>query len=77
MRILIVEDEHALAETLADLISDPGGDRSSNADIAENGLDGLELIRSGIYDAVILDVMLPGINGFDIVNYSVIEWPSI
>lgn len=39
MRILIVEDEHALAETLADLISGPGGDRSSNADIAENGLD--------------------------------------
>lgn len=68
MRILIVEDEHALAETLADLISGPGGDRSSNADIAENGLDGLELIRSGIYDAVILDVMLPGINGFDILK---------
>ncbi len=64
MRILIVEDEKRLAETLADIIT-------QNKDIADtcyDGQSGLDSALSGIYDAVILDVMLPGINGFDIVR---------
>lgn len=64
MRILIVEDEKRLAETLADLIEDAG----YYTDIADNGLDGLELSKSGIYDAVVLDVMLPRLDGYQLLE---------
>ena len=64
MRILIVEDEQRLAETLADIIT-----RNKDiADVCHDGARGLDHARSGIYDAVILDVMLPGMNGFEIVR---------
>lgn len=64
MRILIVEDERRLAATLADLLSDAG----YSADIADNGADGLEMARSGIYDGIVLDVMLPGMNGYEVLQ---------
>ncbi len=64
MRILIVEDEKRLAETLADIVTQ----NKDIADICHDGQRGLDNALSGIYDAVILDVMLPGINGFDIVR---------
>ncbi len=64
MRILIVEDEKRLAETLADIISENKG----IADMCRDGQSGLDSALSNIYDAVILDVMLPGINGFEIVR---------
>ena len=64
MRILIVEDEKRLAETLADLVTQ----NKDIADICRDGQSGLDHALSGIYDAVILDVMLPGLNGFDIVH---------
>lgn len=64
MRILIVEDEKRLAETLADIITE----NKDIADIAFNGERGLDNALTGIYDAIILDVMLPKINGFEIVG---------
>ena len=64
MRILVIEDERRLAATLADMLEEAG----YCADLAGDGLDGLELARSGIYDAVVLDVMLPGIDGFQVVS---------
>lgn len=64
MRILIVEDEKRLAMTLKDLLSQSG----YQADMAFSGTDGLELARSGIYDALILDVMLPELNGFQVLQ---------
>lgn len=64
MRILIIEDEKRLAATLSDLINAHGYD----AHISNNGEDGLELARSGIYDAIVLDVMLPGIDGYGILK---------
>ncbi|WP_367568822.1 response regulator transcription factor [Lacrimispora sp.] len=64
MRILIVEDEKRLAETLADIITE----NKDTADVCHDGQKGLDHALSGIYDAVILDVMLPHINGFDIVR---------
>jgi len=64
MRILIIEDEKRLANTLADLIS------SSNdiADISNDGESGLDNALAGIYDAIVLDVMLPKIDGFEILR---------
>lgn len=62
MRILIVEDEKRLALTLKDLLGQSG----YQADLAFNGNDGLDLAKSGIYDGVILDVMLPGMDGMSL-----------
>jgi DNA-binding response OmpR family regulator len=64
MRILIVEDEKRLAETLADIITQ----NKDIADICHDGLSGLNNALSGIYDAIILDVMLPGMDGFEVVR---------
>ena len=64
MRILIVEDEKRLAETLADIITQ----NKDIADICHDGKSGLNNALSGIYDAVILDIMLPGLSGFDVVR---------
>ena len=64
MRILIIEDERRLLATLADLLEEAG----YHTDRAEDGESGLRLARTGIYDGVILDVMLPGINGYQVVS---------
>ncbi len=64
MRILIVEDEPRLARTIADLLRE----HRCTADIAPDGLSGLDDALSGIYDAMILDVMLPGMDGFEVVR---------
>ena len=64
MRILIVEDEKRLAMTLKDLLDQSG----YLADMAFDGNDGLELAKSGIYDGIILDVMLPGMDGFHLLK---------
>lgn len=64
MRILIIEDEKRLASTLADIIT--GG--NDIADISNDGENGLDNAFSGIYDAIVLDVMLPKIDGFEILR---------
>ena len=64
MRILVIEDEKRLAETLSDIIS--GGNDIS--DISYDGVSGLDNALSGIYDAIVLDVMLPGIDGFEVLR---------
>lgn len=62
MRILIIEDETRLANALAQILTE----QKYMTDVAYNGSDGLDYGLSGIYDAIILDVMLPGINGFEL-----------
>jgi DNA-binding response OmpR family regulator len=64
MRILVVEDEHSLAELVADRLK---RDRYT-VDISYDGEDGLDNALSGIYDLIILDIMLPGINGIEILK---------
>ena len=59
MRLLIVEDEKRLADTLRQLLHRQG----YTADVSYDGVSGLDNALSGIYDLVILDVMLPGMNG--------------
>jgi two-component system OmpR family response regulator len=60
MRILVVEDEMKMAELLRRGLGDGGFE----SDIAASGEDALRMGRDGDYDAVVLDVMLPGIDGF-------------
>jgi DNA-binding response OmpR family regulator len=63
-RILVVEDEAAIRSGLMDLLVYHGFD----VDSAANGPDGLRMALSGRFDLVLLDIMLPGLNGFAICN---------
>jgi len=63
-RILIVEDEAAIRIGLIDVFVFHGFD----VDSALHGEEGLRKALSGLYDLILLDVMLPGVNGFDICN---------
>ena len=64
MRVLLVEDEEALAETLA------AGLRADGfaIDIARDGVQALTRIQSTQYDAMVLDIMLPGPSGYEVVR---------
>ena len=62
MHLLIVEDEVAIRTGLVDVFVYHGYD----VDFAEHGEEGLRKALSGLYDLILLDVMLPGINGFEI-----------
>ena len=64
MRVLIVEDEVRLAATLQDLMELDG----YAADVCHDGESGLDNALSGIYDVVILDVMLPKMDGFSVLR---------
>lgn len=62
VRVLIVEDNTALAENLFEFL----GDRKYMLDFATDGLTALHLAATNTYDIIVLDVMLPGVSGFDI-----------
>lgn len=64
MKILIIEDEYRLADLIRDFLEK----ESHQVEICTDGEDGYFLAASGIYDAVILDVMLPGMDGFSILK---------
>ena len=59
MRILIVEDNRRLAESLGDILKSA----RFESDISYDGREGYERLMSGLYDGVLLDVMLPGMDG--------------
>jgi DNA-binding response OmpR family regulator len=61
-RVLLVEDHRALAETVLDFLQTVGFE----TDFAADGLSGLHLASRERYDAIILDVMLPGLSGFEL-----------
>ena len=61
-RILIVEDEKALSSLLSDYLSADGFSVESRAD----GTSGLQAALSGDFDLVLLDLMLPGMDGFEV-----------
>ena len=64
MKILVVEDEQGLREALVKTL----GDEGYLADGAGDGGEGYELIRSGLYDLVILDIMLPVMDGLEVLR---------
>lgn len=64
MRVLLVEDETRLAETIRRGLDAEG----FVVDIEHNGIDGFHSAVSGDYDAIVLDIMLPGKQGYDVVR---------
>ena len=60
MRILVIEDEVPMADSLRRGLEAEG----YAVDVAHDGIDGLHLAREIRYDAIVLDLMLPGMNGF-------------
>jgi len=64
MKILIVEDEQKTGDYLKQGLTEFG----FTVDLARNGLDGLYLAKTGDFDLIILDVMLPGLNGWQVLD---------
>ena len=62
MKILVIEDEFKLAEYLRKGLTEEG----FVVDVANNGIDGLHLAVEGQYDVIVLDRMLPGIDGLGV-----------
>src|SRR6202161_4301433 len=65
MRVLVVEDEVRLAENVAFALREGP---SFAVDCAEDGLTGLDLAENGCYDLMILDLMLPGLDGLGLLR---------
>ena len=64
MRVLVIEDEAKLSEYLKKGLSENG----YVVDVAHSGIDGKHLALEGEYDLIVLDVMLPGIDGFGVLS---------
>lgn len=64
MRILIVEDQQGLAEGLQAVLKSEG----YATDISLDGISGLDNGLTGIYDCIVLDIMLPGMDGFQVLH---------
>ena len=64
LRVLIVEDERRLAEALGQLLAE----QKYSVEMVFDGQEGLDYAKSGLYDVIILDVMLPKKIGFEVVR---------
>ena len=64
MRVLVIEDEPGVASFLKKGLREA----SYAVDLADNGIDGLRMAVTATYDAIVLDLMLPGIDGFSILR---------
>lgn len=62
LRLLIVEDQVDLADNLFEFL----GEERYTLDFAADGLTALHLLATHSYDVIVLDLMLPGVNGYDI-----------
>jgi len=64
MRILVVEDDKTIASFVAKGLKEAG----FAVDVAENGTDGVHLGLSETYDAAVVDIMLPGLDGLSLIE---------
>ena len=65
MKILIVEDEIGLAEAVGAILRKEG----YGVDIANDGEEGLKKALSSSYDCILLDIMMPKMNGLDVLTF--------
>lgn len=75
MKILIIEDDHALSSIHKDLFASEG----IECDVAENGLEALACLKKGKYQMMLLDIVMPKMNGFDFLTTvkKHKEWKSV
>ncbi|MBP3242528.1 MAG: response regulator transcription factor [Ruminococcus sp.] len=64
MKILVVEDEVQLADALSEILRR----NMYSVDTVYNGIDGLDNGLTGVYDCIILDIMMPGMNGIEVLK---------
>lgn len=64
MRILVIEDEKRLNDALCQILTE----QKYMVDRVYDGKDGYDYAKSGIYDVIILDIMLPKLNGFEVLS---------
>ena len=64
MRILVVEDEKHLNRIISEAVEDEG----YSVDSCYNGLEALEYLECADYDVIILDIMMPKMNGLELVR---------
>lgn len=64
MRVLVIEDERGLAEAIAQGLAEEG----FVADVAHDGVDGLWRAANEPHDAIVLDLMLPGMSGYEVLK---------
>lgn len=64
MKLLVVEDEIQLADALTEILKR----NMYSVDTVYNGIDGLDNALTGVYDCIVLDIMLPGMNGIEILR---------
>ena len=62
MKLLLAEDEKRMASALCEILRSEGYD----VDHVDNGTDALDAVRCGVYDVIVLDVMMPGMSGFEV-----------
>ena len=72
-RVLVVDDDRAIRELVKRLMSRQG----FVIDVATDGQEAWSLIAENVYDAVLLDLMMPNMNGFDLVERVRCEKPSL
>ena len=64
MKILGIDDNFAITELLDTVLNSSGHEYT----YVDNGKDGLELIRTNVYDLVLLDISMPKFTGIDVIN---------
>lgn len=66
MRLLLVEDEKKMAQALCEIL------RLENYEVdwCADGISGMDAVESGVYDLIVLDVMLPGRSGYEITRHA-------
>lgn len=72
--ILIIEDEKAIRNVLRNIISDEN--KSFQVDDAENGKSGLELMSQKVYDLVLCDIKMPGMDGIEVLDQIMAMYPD-
>ena len=64
MRILVIEDDAALRKIVSTILKE----EEYEVEQSENGKEGLFMARSGMYDLLIVDLMLPGLDGLSLIR---------
>ncbi len=73
MRILIVDDEPMVATMIADALRDEGNE----VRVSFSGEDGLLIIEEGWPEAVFLDIVMPGLDGNEVLRRIRVSWPRL